>query len=88
MDCEIYPETFGRGRNARRYWVIRDRAWGNKLVAKFTEYEFFHGGPDGQGVNDTQIIIDWMNAKKNNPEWQRFQLQKEIRKVKKMIDAM
>lgn len=88
MDCVVSLETFGRGRNARKRWTIRDYTWNHKLVAWFTEHEFFHGGPDGLGVDDTRIIIDWCRNKKNDPEWQKFQMMKEMKAVEKMIDAM
>ena len=88
MDCEVSLEKFGRGRNARKYWTIRDYMWNHRLVAKFTEYEFFHGGPDGNGVDDTQIIVDWCHGKKNDPEWQKYQIQKELKSLEKKIDAM
>ena len=88
MDCEVSCETFGRGRSARKYWTIRDYTWGRKLVARFTEYEFFHGGPDRNGVDDGKIIRDWCHNKKNDPEWQKYQMMKEMKSVEKMIDQM
>ena len=33
MDCKVCYEII----NGRKYWVIRDYEWKNRLVAKFTD---------------------------------------------------
>lgn len=88
MDCDVYLETTGRGWHYKKRWVIRDRTWGNKLVASFTEMEFF--GKDRYGnnlVNDDQIIRDWCNKKKNDPAWLAYKHNKEIESALKKLEG-
>lgn len=83
MDCNVYCTTVGRGRNARKRWVIVDAAWGNKLVASFSEAEFFSDDCD-----DTQIILDWMKKKQNDPEWLRYKFLQEQKRFAKDMETV
>lgn len=86
MDCDVYFETTGRGRHCKKRWVIRDREWDNKLVASFTEAEFFAKDNRGNNkVDGDQIIRDWCARKKNDPAWLAFAHNKEIEETLKNI---
>lgn len=79
MDCVVYLEITGRGRSSKKRWVIRDSAWDNKLVASFTEVEFFAKDIRGNNkVDEDQIIRDWCARKKTDPAWLAFVHNKEI----------
>lgn len=67
MSCDVYLEHRGRGH--RKSWVIRDSAWGNKLVRDL--------GPTLDSAVDTfEIIRKWNEDKKTNPEWIEFKNKK------------
>lgn len=69
-NCKVYCETTGRGRNSMKRWVIRDMAWGGKLIASFTDAEFFAKDNHGENkVNETQIILDWVAKRDRDPAY-------------------
>ena len=88
MGCEVYLEYTGRGSNYKKRWVIRDSEWGNKLVASFTEAQFF--GKDARGnnlVDEDQIIRDWCDKKKTDPAWLAYKHNKEVEAaLKNLVD--
>lgn len=87
MDCDVYLEATGRGWHYKKRWVIRDRAWGNKLVASFTEVEFFAKDNYGDSkVDEYKIIRDWMDKKKNDPEWLAYKSQRDIKDYNREIE--
>jgi len=69
MDCSVNRErwrmrdAFGKFLPSVTRWTIRDMTLNNKLIAVFSEAEFFQ-----DKVNDFQIIRDWCQLKKEHPE--------------------
>lgn len=88
MDCVVYLEATGRGWHYKKRWVIRDSAWDNKLVASFTEAEFFAKDIRGNNkVDEDQIIRDWCARKKTDPAWLAFIHNKEVKDALKKLEG-
>lgn len=78
MGCQVTKEFIGSGRTGTWYWIIRDMAWGGKIVAKFTEREFFASDRGVYTVNENEIIRDWCQKKQNDPAWEAYARTREI----------